>query len=96
MDQFIKLALRDGMNGTAGAVEFVALAEASRFEFPWRKLAVLTMQNGISATTERCEGSVNERAEIVGMDDMGTHAVERPHKRPDGSQGEAAVLTEHA
>jgi hypothetical protein len=75
LEQFVELTLRYGMNRTASAIEFVALSEAPWFHLPWRKLAVLTVENGVCAPTECSESAIDERAEIVSVNDMRAHAA---------------------
>lgn len=94
LNQLIKLALRDGVNCAASPIEFVALAETSRSKLPRREAAVFAMQNGIGATTERSNGSVNERAEIVCVDDVWPQTPKCSHECPHGTQAEAAALAE--
>src|SRR5215207_6014890 len=67
--QFVALRLGHGVDRAASAVKAASLAEALRREFPRSEQAVLAMQQRREAAADRRQRSVDQRPEIVRVDD---------------------------
>ena len=93
-DKFISLTTGNRMNRPACSIKSVALADSARLQFPGRKSGVLAVDDAACPAPECREARVDERTEIVSMEQRRAHAPNQSRKIPHGAKAKATALSE--
>jgi len=94
LDQFVVQTLRNGMHALAGAIEHAALTERLTCALRLRK-AVFAMKNVARRAHGSGKGSIDQRAKVVCVDDVGFDFGNNFGQRENRSPREAGLFVEN-